>query len=82
MTYFSGEVRLRDLPKASKQAWLSAFCAVGCFAIVGYDLTKVLTAVQSGGDATAPWLWTTLLLALGLGNLWVVDRELREVSEP
>jgi len=77
MTYFPGEVRLRDPPKASKTAWLAAVCAVGSFALAGYDLT----AVQTGGNPTGPWLWSTLLLAVGLGNLWVVDRELREVSE-
>lgn len=71
------DIQLRDLP-ASPVTLLNAAGAALCFTVVGM-------VIAGGLLASAPWsilafAVAAAMLALGLGNLVLVDRALREVA--
>jgi hypothetical protein len=74
MTTHGGQVRLRDLPRLGWVGRLNAFAAA---------VTLSWTGVVLGMGEVSGLLagFTGVTLALGLANLYLLDRELREVSE-
>lgn len=80
MTNATAQRRLRDLPRTSLGGRVAAVGAAFGFAGVGAMIPGVSTALQTGAHEVALALALVLLVAMSLANLWVVDRELREVS--
>lgn len=74
MTYFRGEVRLRDLPKMGLLAWANLATGLFAFAFVG------VLAAQGELATLTDVAILALLTVAGTFNLYNVDQELREVS--
>jgi len=74
MTCFSGEVRLRDIPKLDRYALVNVLGAMLTFGAAGSLLGT--TATTGAADVAV----VVLLVLVGVMNVYIVDRELREVS--
>lgn len=78
MTY-SSSVRLRDIPKLSRDGLIMLAGAVLTFAMAGFMLTTI--PAESHARTLARAVELASFLGVGLVSTWGVDRELREVGE-